>query len=124
MSKWISEIDAKAYVQRYADAVDLEKNGDKWSKEFFSEDATFVIGNFPVSTGYDQIAAAAEQVFGLVDALKHNTDGVMVPEESTWNQYCHLHSSRVYIILTSFIRASIYFTLLPLDAHHIHERGI
>ena len=54
--------------------VDIVKRPQEWAEEMFSEDASFVVGHFPVARGFSQIAAGAQGIYDLVTSLKHTTN--------------------------------------------------
>lgn len=60
----------EAFAQRYFHVVDDLMDPEQFAK-LFNTDATFVLGNFPVAHGHEQIAAASNGVFSIVSALKH-----------------------------------------------------
>lgn len=60
-----------AILQQYNHMVDEVKDPSLWAREMFAKDATFSLGNFPLSCGHDQIASAAQGVYNMCVGLRH-----------------------------------------------------
>jgi hypothetical protein len=69
----------KEFLDRYMHLVDKERDANKWAKEMFLENGTFAIGNFPVSTGWEQIAGAAQGIFDVTAKIEHVTTAFYTP---------------------------------------------
>lgn len=46
-------------------------NGETFSQRFFNDNATFRLGNFPLSSGLKEIKDAADGMFNMVKKLDH-----------------------------------------------------
>ena len=67
-----------AIVTSYTHYVSEIKNPTEWVKQFFTPDATFVIGNSPISAGHDQIADGASRIYALASVVNHVVTSVIV----------------------------------------------
>ena len=67
-------------VASYTHYVSEIKNPTEWVKQFFTPDATFVIGNSPISAGHDQIADGASRIYALASGVNHVVTSVIFVE--------------------------------------------
>ena len=67
-------------VASYTHFVSEIKNPTEWVKQFFTPDATFIIGNSPISAGHDQIADGATRIYALASVVNHVVTSVMFME--------------------------------------------
>ena len=70
-------------VAAYTHHVSEIKDPPVWVRQFFVPDATFVIGNSPISTGHDQIADGASRIYSLASAVKHMVSTVHSVDENS-----------------------------------------
>lgn len=73
----------RALVDKYTHYVSEIKNPSEWVKLFFTPDATFVIGNSPVSTGHAQIADGAARIYAVATGVRHTVSSVHSVDENT-----------------------------------------
>jgi len=89
------EIAHASVLQRYNHLVDEIKDPASWAREMFANDATFVLGNFPMSTGHDQIAAAAQGVYNLAEpAPPRHKAAFCEPQCVCERGHCDVHHGR------------------------------
>jgi hypothetical protein len=73
----------QALVDAYTHFVSEVKNPKEWVVKFFVPDATFVIGNSPVSRGHDQIADGAARIYAVATVVRHVVTSVHSVDEHT-----------------------------------------
>eukprot|EP01041_Mallomonas_annulata_P011931 gene11931-24996_t len=66
-----SRVRHQTIFDNYVRWVDKVKDPENWAKACFTEDAKFRIGNFPISTGHDQISQAAQGMYNMCTSLEH-----------------------------------------------------
>lgn len=73
------------FCGKYHHIVDVIVNSETFAKELFMDDATFVIGNFPISKGHEQIRAGCQQIYDMVVSLKHAVSQVYSVSREVYN---------------------------------------
>lgn len=73
-----------AFADKYTHYVDVIIDPKLWANDLFTDDATFVIGNFPVAIGREQIALGAQGIYDVTRQLKHSTTAIYTVSENSF----------------------------------------
>lgn len=72
---------ATSFVAKYFRIVDT-MDANLFASELFESESTFKIGSYPPALGHSQISAAANAVFNLLSAIRHDVASIRIVDDS------------------------------------------